>query len=105
MSVSAVQQSDSVKDVYVQLLSFVQLFATLWTVALRAPLSMGFSWQEYWSGLPFPPPGDPPNPGIQPISPGSSVFFTAVPPGNPDYTGYNGLFRREPAPLILEGEG
>ena len=57
MSVSAVQQSDSVKDVYVQLLSFVQLFATLWTVALRAPLSMGFSWQEYWSGLPFPPPG------------------------------------------------
>ena len=69
MSVSAVQQSDSVKDVYVQLLSFVQLFATLWTVALRAPLSMGFSWQEYWSGLPFPPPGDPPNPGIKPMSP------------------------------------
>ena len=74
MSVSAVQQSDSVKDMYVQLLSLVQLFATLWTVALRAPLSMGFSWQEYWSGLPFPPPGDPPNPGIEPMSPMSPAL-------------------------------
>jgi len=43
-------------------------FATLWTVALQAPLSMGFSWQEYWSGLPFPSPGDLPNPGIKPTS-------------------------------------
>ena len=42
--------------------------ATLWTVALQAPLSMGFSWQEYWSGLPCPPPGDLPNPGIEPTS-------------------------------------
>jgi len=74
MSVSAVQQSDSVKGMYVQLLSLVQLFATLWTVALRAPLSMGFSWQEYWSGLPFPPPGDPPNPGIEPMSPMSPAL-------------------------------
>ena len=38
--------------------SHVQLFATLWTVACQAPLSMGFSRQEYWSGLPFPTPGD-----------------------------------------------
>ena len=45
--------------------SCVQLFATLWTVALQAPLSMGFSRQEYWSGLPSHPPGDPPNPGNQ----------------------------------------
>ena len=43
----------------------VQLFATLWTVALQAPLSMGFSRQEYWSGLPFPSPGDLPDPGIR----------------------------------------
>jgi len=45
--------------------SRVQLFATLWTVAHQAPLSMGFSRQEYWSGLPFPPLGDLPNPGIK----------------------------------------
>ena len=45
--------------------SRVQLFVTLWTVALQAPLSMGFSRQEYWSGLPCPPPGDLPDPGIE----------------------------------------
>ena len=45
--------------------SRVQLFATPWTVAHQAPLSMGFSRQEYWSGLPCPPPGDLPNPGIE----------------------------------------
>ena len=49
-------------------LSRVQLFATLWTVAHQAPLSMGFSRQGYWSGLPHPPPGDLPNPGIEPES-------------------------------------
>ena len=42
---------------------------TLWTVACQSPLSMGFSRQEYWSGLPFPSPGDLPNPGIEPWSP------------------------------------
>ena len=46
--------------------SSVRLFATLWTVAHEAPLSMGFSRQEYWSGLPCPPPGDLPDPGIEP---------------------------------------
>ena len=55
--------------VTVRSLSRVQLFATLWTVAHQAPLSMGFSRQEYWSGLPFPFPGDLPNPGIEPRSP------------------------------------
>ena len=50
-------------------LSHVRLFATLWTVAHQAPLSMGFSRQEYWSGLPFPPPGDLFHPGIEPRSP------------------------------------
>ena len=43
--------------------------ATPWTVARQAPLSMGFSRQGYWSGLPFPSPGDIPNPGIEPMSP------------------------------------
>ena len=45
--------------------SRVQLFVTPWTVACQAPLSMGFSGQEYWSGLPCPPPGDIPEPGIE----------------------------------------
>ena len=44
-------------------------FVTLWTVAHQAPLSMGFSRQEYWSGLPFPSPGDLPDPGTEPMSP------------------------------------
>ena len=48
--------------------SHVQFFVTLGTLASQAPLSMGFSRQEYWSGLSFPPPGDLPNPGIQPLS-------------------------------------
>ena len=63
------------------LFSCVQLFATLWTVACQAPLSMGFSRQEYWSGLPCPPPGDLPDQGIEPLSLTSPVlasrFFTA----------------------------
>ena len=50
-------------------LSRVQLFVTPWTVAYHAPPSVGFSRQEYWSGLPFPSPGDLPNPGIEPGSP------------------------------------
>ena len=47
--------------------SCIWLFATLWTVAHQAPLSMGFYRQEYWSGLPCPPPGDLSNPGIEPL--------------------------------------
>ena len=47
------------------LFSHVQLFATPWTLACQAPLSLGFSRQEYWSGLPFPTPGDLPDPGIE----------------------------------------
>ena len=70
--------------------SCVQLFATLWTVAHQAPLSMGFSSQEYWSGLPYPPPGDFPNSGIEPTSPTAPAlqvdFFTTEPPGKPTYT-------------------
>ena len=60
--------------------SRVRLFATLWTAARQAPLSMGFSRQECWSGLPCPPPGDLPNPGIKPVSLSSPAlaggFFT-----------------------------
>ena len=47
-----------------------------WTVACQASLSMGFSRQEYWRGLPFPSPGDLPNPGIEPGSPALQRFFT-----------------------------
>ena len=68
-----------------QLLSHVRLFATSWTVAGQAPLSMGFSRQEYWSELAFSPPGDLPDPGIKPTSltfPAlAGVFFTTAPPG------------------------
>ena len=52
-----------------KLLSRVGLFATPWTVAYNTPPSMEFSRQEYWNGLPFPSPGDLPNPGIEPGSP------------------------------------
>ena len=63
-------------------LSRVQLFVTLWTVARQAPLSVGFSRQEYWSGLPFPPPGDIPDPGTKPTSPAlAGGFFTTELPG------------------------
>ena len=75
--------------VYAQSLSHVQLFETSWTVAFQTPLSRGFSRQEYWSGLPFPP-GNLPYPGIKPMSPASPVlaggFFTTEPPGKPIYT-------------------
>ena len=54
---------------YVHVLCHVQLFATPWSVAHQAFLSLGFPRQEYWSGLSFPPPGDLPNPGIEPESP------------------------------------
>ena len=65
-------------------LSRVQLFVTPWTVAYQAPASLGFSKQEYWSGLPFPSPGDLPDPGIEPVSP--TLWTDALPsetPGNP----------------------
>ena len=58
-------------------------------VAHQAPLFMGFPKQEYWSGLPFPPPGDFPNPGIKPPSSAlAGIFFTTEPPGKPTEFGY-----------------
>ena len=68
-----------------QSFSHVQLSAAPWTVAHQAPLSLEFSRQEYWSGLPFPPPGDRPDAGIKPMSLVSPAltgrFFTTSPPG------------------------
>ena len=64
----------------------VGLFATLWNVAPQAPVSMGSSRQEYWSGLPFPPPGDLPDPGMNPhlhISWSAGGCFTTEPLGKP----------------------
>ena len=55
-------------------LSCVRLFETPWTVAHQFPLPMGFPRQEYWGVLPFPPPGDLPNPGIEPVSLTSPAF-------------------------------
>ena len=85
-SLSAIRVVSSVYlKVKVKSLSRVRLFATPWTVAYQAPLPMGFSRQEYWSGLPFPSPGDLPDPGIEP---GSSAFqadaLTSEPPGKPN---------------------
>ena len=68
----------------VKLLSLVRLFATPWTAAYQVPPSTGFSRQEYWSGLPFPFPGDLPNPGIEPGFPALKVdSLPAEPPGKP----------------------
>ena len=70
----------------VKSLSRVQLFATPWTVAHQAPLPMGFSRQEYWSELPFPSPGDLPDPGIKLRSPTLQAdALTSEPPGKPSF--------------------
>ena len=71
--------------VKVKSLSCVRLFATPWTVAYQAPPSMGFSRQEYWSGLPIPSPGDLPDPGIKPESPAFQYFikYKVVSPMSP----------------------
>ena len=68
--------------VLVSLLRCISLFVTPWTVACQAPLFMGFSRREYWSGLPFPSPGNLPDPGIKSASPAlAGGFFTTEPPG------------------------
>ena len=94
-NISWVHSDTSVLKVKVKMksLSRVRLFATPWTVAYQASLSMGFSRQEYWSGLPFPSPGDLPNPGTEPLSPKSpalaSRLFTTKPPRKPRYKSGN----------------
>ena len=63
-------------------LTHIQLFATPWTITCQAPLPMGLSQQEYWSGLTFPSPRDFPDPGIKPASPAlAGGFFTPEPSG------------------------
>ena len=81
---SKIMTSMKVK-VKVKSLSHVQLFATPWTVTYQAPWSMGFSRQEYWSELPFPFPGDLPNPGIEPGSPALQIdALPSEPLGKPN---------------------
>ena len=78
MPVVLLGRGSSVQFSSVQSLSRVRLFATLWTVADQAPLSTGFSRKEYWSGLPCPPPGDLPDPGIKfesPAAPALQVLY------------------------------
>ena len=71
-------------SIAVAVLSHVQLFVAPWTAGCQASLSLEFPRQEYWSGLPFPPPGDLPNPGVEPASSAlAGRFFTAEPPGKP----------------------
>ena len=62
--------------------SCIQLFVTLWTLSCQAPLSMGFSRQEYWSGLPCPPPGDLSDSGMEP----ESLMFPALEAGSMLYS-------------------
>ena len=69
--------------------SCVQLSETPWTVACQAPPSMGFSRQEYWSGLPYPPPRDLPDPGIEPLSPALAADSSPLCP------------LRSPSPLFI----
>ena len=77
-------------------LSHVRLFVAPWTVAYQAPPSMDFSRQEYWSGLPFPSPGDLPDPGIKPGSPALQAdTLPSEPPGKP--------LRKERTRPILKG--
>ena len=73
-----------------QLLSRVGLSEALWTVAHQPPLSMGFSRQEHWSGLPFPPPGDLANPGIEPASPASPALAGGFFPAEPSEISFQG---------------
>ena len=84
--------------VKVKSLSRVQLFVIPWTVAYQASLSMGFSRQECWSGLPFPSPGDLPNPGIEPRSP--ALQEHALPSEPPGRTGWNPIAITNQNPTI-----
>ena len=91
--------SSAIFSLKVKLFSCVWLFATPWTVAHQAPQSMEFSRQEYWSGLPFPSPGDLPNPGIEPGSPALQAdTLLSEPPRKPKGAGprivWNDAYRK-----------
>ena len=77
------QKAENTPKHKVKLLSHVQLFVIPWTTAYQAPPSMEFSRQVYWGGLPFPSPGDLPNPGIEPRSPTLQAYtLSSELPGN-----------------------
>ena len=85
-------QKDAVLCCAVHSCLVMSVFATPWTVACQVPLSIGFSRQEYWIGLPCPPPGDLPNPGIKSRSPGLQVAsLLSEPPRKPKSTGVGSL--------------
>ena len=85
-------QSHKARSEVAQLLTRVRLFVTPWTVAYEAAPSLGFSRQEYWSGLPFPSPADLPNLGIEPVSPALQMdSLPTEPPGNPTVYALLGL--------------
>ena len=89
MPVSAAAHTQMSYTVTVKSLSRVVLCATPWTVAYQTPPSMGFSRQQYWSGVPFPSPGDLPNPGIEPGSPALQAdALPSEPPGNVAHNRY-----------------
>ena len=75
--------------------SCVQLFATLWTVACQAPLSMGFPRQEYWNGLPCPSPGHLPDPGMEPLSPALQVDSLATEPSGKPFIDIKEAYHEE----------
>ena len=80
------------------MLSHVQLFVTPWTVARQALMSTGFSRQKHWSGLPCPPSGDLPDPGVKPASPAlAGELFTAEPPEKPGKAIYQETKKTEKA--------
>ena len=81
-----ITQSNTTHMWCTQSFSHALFSVTPWTVARQAPLSMGFSRREHWSGLPFPSPGDLPSPMIKPMSPAvAGRFFTTELPGKPNY--------------------
>ena len=84
MDKSSLESNMIIFKVKVKSLGRVRLFATPWTVAYQSSQSMEFSRQEYWSGLPFPSPGDLPDPGIEPGSPALPAdTLPSEPPGKP----------------------
>ena len=87
------------RKVKVKSLSRARLFETSWTVAYQALQSMGFFRQEYWSGLPFPSPGDLPNPGIESVSPALQTdTLPSKPPGGESNQASNQFPKCSPEP-------
>ena len=85
--------------------SHVRLFVTLWTVACQTPLSVGFSMQEYWSGLPCPPPGDLSNPRIEPAAPSLPLSHRGSPSLTLLYTNFIGQSVYIVLPVCSQGLG